>query len=202
MAGGRLSKESCDLDSFEPPDIELLFNCISQMNNHVMNMPKKTKAATELKNRRRLVAALYLNKVDQTDIADKLGVSQSTISRDIKKLNEEWQAEAMQDVAKHVARELAELERMELEVATMYQAAKKEKKREAVNWMETRLKIKDRRAKLIGLDKPAQLNMVSENKNINVKVSELSDNELMEIINNGRRNRGGRGTSGKAAGKK
>ncbi len=129
-------------------------------------MPPKTKAHTEVKNRRKKVAALYLNKVDQADIADKLSISQATVSRDIKALAEEWHNEAMLDINTHISRELAELERMELETAAMYQTAKREdkpsSKREAISWMETRLKIKDRRAKLLGLDQPQKLDLKAE----------------------------------------
>jgi DNA-binding MarR family transcriptional regulator len=137
-----------------------------------MNMPrKKTKFQSEVRDRRKKIAALYLNKVDQADIAEKLGISQPTVSRDIKALNEEWRIESIKDVKEHISRELAELERMELEAASLFQAAKRDKQEKlAVNWIETRLKIKDRRANLLGLNGSQKIDMRSENKNENINV--------------------------------
>lgn len=124
----------------------------------------------EINERRRKVAAFTLNKYEQQDIADLLGVHQSTISRDIAFLNKQWLAATENDIKKMKAREVAELERMERDAAAMYVTAKNsDRPKDAVAWMEERLKIKDRRAKLLGLDTPIKLD-VEEKKQIVVNL--------------------------------
>src|SRR3990172_13296002 len=50
----------------------------------------KQRSDTERQRDRRLINDLYLQGWNQTDIADKLGIDQSTVSRDIKTLKGEW----------------------------------------------------------------------------------------------------------------
>lgn len=123
-------------------------------------MPKRTKDDAEIAERRKKVATLYLNKYDQKVIADMLGVSQPTISRDITFLVKTWRKNAEDDILNHKAREIAELELMEKETAANYVNAKSAgEMKEANMWMGSRLSIKDRRAKLLGLDNPAKLDI-------------------------------------------
>lgn len=144
-----------------------------------MRVPLTTSRATEINDRRRQVAALYLNKVDQKDIAVKLGVSQGTISTDLKALNKEWAEKAHADISEIKARELAELELMELEAAAQYQAAKKEKKdMTMLKFANHRLDIKKMRADLIGLNKPQKV--ISANVEINEKTDKLTLKEKMK----------------------
>jgi transposase-like protein len=103
-----------------------------------------TKAAKE--ERQRKVAALYLRRVSQSEIAKQLGVNQATISRDLQVLYKLWRAEAASMIDEHQARELAELDQMEQDAAIQYSQTKRR------DWLDTRLKIKERRAKLLGLD--------------------------------------------------
>ncbi len=54
-------------------------------------MPKtRQRSDTERQADRRTISELYLQGWNQTDIADKLGIDQSTVSRDIKTLKVEW----------------------------------------------------------------------------------------------------------------
>jgi DNA-binding transcriptional regulator LsrR (DeoR family) len=123
-------------------------------------MPKKTMRDVEIADRRRKVAAFYLNKYDQQEIANMLGVHQSTISRDIAYLSNKWLESTKDDIEKMKCREIAELERMEKDAAAMYINAKNgEKPKDAVAWMEQRLKIKDRRARLLGLDQAQKIDL-------------------------------------------
>lgn len=50
----------------------------------------KQRSDTERQRDRRLINDLYLQGWNQTEIADKLGIDQSTVSRDIKTLKAEW----------------------------------------------------------------------------------------------------------------
>lgn len=144
-----------------------------------MVYPNAEKSA-EMADRRKKVASLYLNKVAPEDIAISLGVDRSTVTRDTIFLRKKWREEAQEDIACHMSRELAELERMELEVASQYQTAKKAgKELFAVKWMDTRLKIKDRRAKYLGLDQPDKIHLKAEHSgevSINFIVKDLGEN--------------------------
>lgn len=123
-----------------------------------MRVPVTTSKKTEIANRRKQVAQLYLNKVDQQDIATKLEVSQGTISNDLKALNKEWVERAQSDISVIKSRELAELDFMELEAATQYQAAKKAGKEAfMLKFAAHRLDIKKMRADSLGLNQPKKL---------------------------------------------
>lgn len=116
-------------------------------------MPKHTRDAAAIADRRKKVAALTLNRYDQTAIASMLGVNQSTVSRDINFLMNKWRQAAENDILEHVGRELAELDLMEKEAAANYINLKSEGSlKQANTWMITRLQIKDRRSKLLGLE--------------------------------------------------
>jgi predicted transcriptional regulator len=64
---------------------------------------------------RREISRLYLKGMYQADIAEKLGLSQPTVSRDIKLLIEEWKVERVYDINEAKARELAKVDNLELE---------------------------------------------------------------------------------------
>lgn len=123
-------------------------------------MTSGSKKQLEINHRRKLVAALRLNHVNEEDIAAQLGVSQSTISRDIDNITKKWIADSQQDIRKVKARELAELDFMELEAAKKIQALFKNKDLGmALRYSGHRLDIKDRRAKMLGLYEPTKLEM-------------------------------------------
>lgn len=96
--------------------------------------------------------------MNQTDIAETIGCSQPTVSRDINYLLDVWTKESKEDIDRLRARELEELNQMELDAAKSYLKSKQnEKAQETIKWAELRLQIKDRRAKLLGIDKPTKL---------------------------------------------
>ena len=103
---------------------------------------------TELDDRRRKVAQLYLRRVPMGEIATQVNVHKSTITRDLQHLSREWLAESMTDTKILKARELAELDEMEYDCALQFSAKKH------VEWTHARLRIKQRRAKMVGLDDP------------------------------------------------
>lgn len=73
------------------------------------------RTATQQERDRRQIARLYLQGMYQTDIADRLGLSQPTVSRDIQVLIDEWRVERVYDINEAKARELAKVDNLELE---------------------------------------------------------------------------------------
>jgi hypothetical protein len=103
------------------------------------------------------------------------------VSNDVKALKKEWCEEAKEDISLLISRELAELDRMELESAGQYQAAKKAGKDNiALRYADHRLDIKDRRAKLLGLDKPIKIE--SKNEIINVEATDEIRSEILSRL--------------------
>ena len=70
---------------------------------------------------RRRIADLYLQGKLQAEIAGKLGIDQSTVSRDLKALHREWQQSALVDIDKAKGQELARIDRLEREYWTAWQ---------------------------------------------------------------------------------
>lgn len=104
----------------------------------------------EIEDRRRKVATLTLNKVHQTLIAERLGVAQSTVSRDLKTIEAGWREAARANLDALKARELAELDELEREIVRRTAA----KSGLALRGISLRLRVKERRARLMGLDAP------------------------------------------------
>jgi len=109
-----------------------------------------TAKEVEIEERQRKVAQLYLRRQTQTEIAKVLKVDQATISRDLAELRKQWAAENVENLDQVKVREAAELDEMEAEAAVEFS------KRKNWEWFDRRLKCKERRAKLLGLDAPAK----------------------------------------------
>lgn len=120
----------------------------------------------EIHERRQKVAQLYLRRQTQEEIGRVLGVSQDTISLDLKALREKWAAENVENLDQVKVREAAELDEMESEAAVEFS------RRKNWEWFDRRLKVKERRAKLLGLDAPTKTDA-------NVNIGKLSDAELV-----------------------
>ncbi len=60
-------------------------------------MPARTSKKFEILRRRRQIAELYVQRHTQATIADKLGISQATVSADIKRIRREWRASTLRD---------------------------------------------------------------------------------------------------------
>lgn len=103
----------------------------------------RARQRTDIAARRRLVASLLAKRVPQIDIAKTLGVSPATITTDVKAIRREWQEAARADMEIVVARELAELEDMDSDAALMQSEG---------SWFDRRLRVKERKAKMLGLD--------------------------------------------------
>jgi DNA-binding MarR family transcriptional regulator len=87
----------------------------------------RRRTSAEIARDRRLVADLYLRGYLQSDIAEQLGVNQSTVSRDLKALHQEWLVSAQIDFNQAKARELARIDRLEREYWRAWEKSKNEK---------------------------------------------------------------------------
>jgi predicted transcriptional regulator len=79
------------------------------------NKQQHHRSPAEEERDRRNVSRLYLKGALQAEIAKELGISQPTVSREIKLLVEEWRAERVYDINEAKARELAKVDNLELE---------------------------------------------------------------------------------------
>lgn len=75
-------------------------------------MPKRRDPAQLSRDRRR-IAEMYLRGAIQADIAKELDIDQSTVSRDLRALQDEWLASALVDINEAKARELARIDELE-----------------------------------------------------------------------------------------
>jgi len=71
---------------------------------------------------RRLIASLYLRGCLQAEIATEVGLSEATVSRDLKALQQEWHESSLLDIDAAKARELARIDELE---RTYWQAWKR-----------------------------------------------------------------------------
>jgi len=91
-------------------------------------MPVSTRRQQQIADRRRNVANLYLQGAWQPEIARQVGVSQSTISRDLAVVRRQWLKEASRDYDAKVAEELAKIDAVELEAWTEWNKSKDRKR--------------------------------------------------------------------------
>lgn len=113
---------------------------------------QKRARMSKIAKRRQDVAEMYFRlHLREYEIAERLGVSQPTISRDVAYLVEQARQSASKDVDEHRARELADLDEMERDSAIQFQATKDPR------WMTERRMIKARRADMLGLDAPSKI---------------------------------------------
>ena len=90
----------------------------------------KRRDSAQLERDRRRIAEMYLRGALQVDIAEELHIDQSTVSRDLKALQDEWRASALIDINEAKARELAKIDALERE----YWDAWQESKHDAETW--------------------------------------------------------------------
>lgn len=113
-----------------------------------MTHPRARANATDIEARRRKVASALLAGSDNfTTIAKELGVSLPTISRDVKAIEEQWRAEAMQDISAAKGRDIKRSERL---IGAMWTKALNGNERAA----KMVLDLMQHRAKLLGLNAP------------------------------------------------
>ena len=90
------------------------------------------------------------------EMAERLGVASSTISEDVKVIRERWRDRATADYGSHLAEELAKLDLLEHELlpTALSGGPKGGVNLRAVDRV---LAIRDRRARMLGLDSPSRL---------------------------------------------
>ena len=111
-----------------------------------MALPPSSKRE-EIAHRRRRVAELRLQHYTECEIAEAVGVAQSTVSRDLAAIRDEWLERRMTAYDDWVAEELAKLDELERSLLALALAGQ-------TSAVDRVLGIMDRRAKLLGLDKP------------------------------------------------
>jgi hypothetical protein len=144
---------------------------------------------------RRRIAALYLKGWLQNDIAAEVGLSQGTISLDLKVLHKAWLQSSLVDIATAKGREIAKIDALEREYYRAWERSQKdaeiETQKATVAGKATRkegTKVTrgqvgnpkflqgvqwciDRRVKIMGLDAPARL-----------EVADVTDVRITEVI--------------------
>lgn len=103
----------------------------------------------QMAERRQHVANLRLAHYTQQEIANELGLSVTTVCRDLQALRAEWQERRSMAFDGWVAEELAKLDALERAILPQALQGKP-------GAAERVLKIMDRRARMLGLDKPQQ----------------------------------------------
>lgn len=78
-------------------------------------MPGKQRSRAQIERDRRRIADLYLQGWLQVDIAEELGVTTATVSRDLTQLHDEWQHSSLMDFNEARSQELARIDRLERE---------------------------------------------------------------------------------------
>lgn len=111
-----------------------------------VNTPKKAAIAA----RRKVVAVNLLAGLTSAQIAESLGESQRVIQLDIKALMKEWKSERGESTAEYVSLENARLDRLLNSVWPKAIGGDQ-------GAVDRVIKIMDRRAKLLGLDKPTKI---------------------------------------------
>jgi len=96
--------------------------------------------------RQRKAAKRYLEGATQFTISEELGVTQRTISRDLKEIADRWKEESIKDISLIKEMELKRLDELEEQASEMFEQTREAK------WLDIKLKAMERRTKFIGLD--------------------------------------------------
>lgn len=136
-----------------------------------MTHPRRRGKEVEIEARRARVASLLLAGVsDQSKIAEQVGVDRTTISRDIKQIEQRWQLAAVQDIAAAKGKDLERIERL---IAALWEDARKGK------WLATDrvLALMQHRAKLLGLEAPAKQDITMD-AGVRVEIVGVADEDM------------------------
>lgn len=121
-------------------------------------------AATEIAERQRVVGRMHLERIPQWEIAEKLSLTETIVSRDLKVIRAAWRAEAISDVGEATERELKALEASEKRLRASWDRvlAAKGMKPALRALAECKInaelaRIAGLRAKLLGLEAPTKL---------------------------------------------
>jgi predicted transcriptional regulator len=120
--------------------------------------------------RRAKVAKLIHSRVPQYRIAEILQVSRETVKMDAAWLREQWRDEALEDIDEQFKRELEELSVWEAKLSEWALKTKNS------NYIEKILRIKEMRARMLGLYKPAKVALTTPDGS--KAYSAMSEHEL------------------------
>lgn len=112
-------------------------------------------------------ARLYCQGLSQAEIGERLGVSQRTISKDLREIQRRWQAACVESISQGKARELARIDELERTYWAAWFDSKRVKTSKAIKQEETRdgnpaylqgvMTCIEKRCKLLGLDAPVRM---------------------------------------------
>lgn len=88
-------------------------------------MPISRAKKAEVARRRRVVSELYIQGHSQMAIAEQVGVSQPTVSTDLKTIQQQWRESAIRDLDSLREKELRKLDAVELEAWKAWQRSQK-----------------------------------------------------------------------------
>jgi DNA-binding CsgD family transcriptional regulator len=125
-------------------------------NGHHAGGAAKGAELSKIEQRRREVASLMMAHFTYREMAERLGVAPSTISDDVKVIRKRWRERAVADYASHLAEELAKLDLLEHELLPIALSGGP-KGRVNFKAVDRVLAIRDRRARMIGLDAPSKV---------------------------------------------
>lgn len=108
--------------------------------------------ADEIRARRVLVADGVLDHKSQRELAAELGVVVSTINADMKAIRIEWQRERIESAEHAAAEDLQRLAEMEAAIRPAVLRGEHQA-------IDRQLKIMERRAKMLGIDAPTQIDL-------------------------------------------
>ena len=109
---------------------------------------RNTQERFRILERRKRVAALYLQGISQWEIGRQLGVTQQCVAKDVHALEKEWLASALVDIDAAKAKELARIDRLE-RVAWRAWRRSCQRKEKASTRLEKKLDEDAKRAKTV-----------------------------------------------------
>jgi predicted helicase len=111
---------------------------------------------------------MHVARYTVAQISKELGNAISTIRKDIDAIESEWRASMLTSMQAHQMRELASLDQLESEVMGEWEKTK------SMQCIQTALKIKEQRAKILGLYQP----FIHVHTTLDKAIGEMSDSEL------------------------
>lgn len=166
----------------------------------------KDRKPSQIERDRRVIARMYLKGRVQAEIAAELKINQSTVSRELKLLVEEWKVERVYDINEWKARELAKIDSLELEYWQAWERSQTDAlvrskkvvqdvggdKKEAFERTEARVGDPrfldgvqwciDKRCAIIGVEAPKRI-AADPQINFNVNWDELTPDQIARIRN-------------------
>ena len=90
-----------------------------------LRVAQNTRNGLIVAERRQRIANLYLQGWSQSSIAEQLQIAQTTVSRDLKRIQAEWRASAIRDFDTQCGIELQKLDRLECEAWAAWERSQK-----------------------------------------------------------------------------